>query len=88
MKKHKLQTINNKRDLAFSIDALYPGLYVWFKDFTFKLGGVMAGNEYNFVMGRDWGFAIIITYNIYFIFPSLKQFKRINNNNNEHTTIT
>jgi hypothetical protein len=85
MNKYKSQIINSKRDLAFSIDALYSGVYVWFKDFIFKLGGVEAGNEYNFVMGRNWGFAIIINYNIYFIFPSLKEFKRINN---EHTTTT
>lgn len=76
----KQQTIiNNKRHLAFSIDALYPGLYIWFKDFTFKLGGVEAGNEYNFVMGTNWGFCIVITYNIYFCLPSLKRFKRIKN---------
>jgi hypothetical protein len=88
MKQHKLHVINNKRNLAFSIDCLYSGIYVWFNDFTFRLGGVNASNEYNFVMGRDWGFALIITYNIYFIFPSLKQFKRINSNTNEHTTTT
>jgi hypothetical protein len=77
MKKHKSQIIDNKRDLAFSIDALYPGLYIWFKDFTFRFGGVEAGNEYNFVMGTSWGFCIVITYNIYFCLPRLKRFKRI-----------
>ena len=88
MNRYRLKIINAKRHLAFSIDALYPGFYVWFKDFTLRVGGLKAGNEYHFVMGRSWGFAIIITYNMYFIFPNLKQFKRINNNNNEHTTIT
>ena len=53
MNNKQLRIINNKRDLAFSIDALFPGLYIWFKEFTFRLGGVPAGNEYNFVMGRN-----------------------------------
>lgn len=77
MNKHKLHVINSKRHLAFSIDALYPGLYVWFKDFTFRLGGIKSDNQYSFIMGRDWGFAIIISYKLYFCFPSIKQFKRI-----------
>ena len=86
MNNKQLRIINNKRDLAFSIDALFPGLYIWFKEFTFRLGGVPAGNEYNFVMGRNCGFCIVITYDMWFCLPGLKQFKRINKN--EYTRIT
>lgn len=77
MKKHKLQTINNKRNLAYSIDARYSGLYVWFGSFIFRLGGVTADDSYQYVLGRSWGLCIIITWRFCFCFPSIKPFKKL-----------
>jgi len=64
-----------QRSLAYSLDTLCPGLYIWFFNTYIILGGDICPANYNYVIPTKLGFG--------FVFPSLdhwhtpfKQFKK------------
>ncbi len=56
----------SKRDLAWCLDALIPGVYLWIGDRVWAIGGSEAESSYPFTIKNGIGFAVIL--------PNLEQF--------------
>lgn len=65
-----------ERSLAFSIDTLTPGLYIWFYNINIMLGGTICSADYNLVIPTDFGFGIVLPNLVYWHTP-FKYFKNI-----------
>jgi hypothetical protein len=54
------------RSIAYSMDALVPGFYVWLGPFSLRLGGCVAEQEYPGVLHHASGLALVLPgYRIY-----------------------
>ncbi|NEP02615.1 MAG: hypothetical protein F6K58_28995 [Symploca sp. SIO2E9] len=56
----------NLRAIAYSMDALIPGLYLWIGSFSFRIGGVPPEENYPGTIHDFAGFALVLPgYRIY-----------------------
>ncbi len=49
-----------RKAIAWSTDALIPGIYVWFGGWSFRLGGTQAEESYPGVIHRRTGIALVL----------------------------
>jgi hypothetical protein len=55
-----------RRAIAYSMDALVPGLYFWIGAWTLRLGGSLAEDNYSGVLHSSTGIALVLPgYRIY-----------------------
>jgi hypothetical protein len=70
-------SLKHRRDLAFSLDCLFVGIYFWFGDFTFRFGGYECKENYCYVVPTYVGFGVVlIPFAIYWHTP-FKLFNRV-----------
>jgi len=50
----------NRKAIAYSTDALIPGIYIWLGDWSFRIGGSVAEESYTGVIHSRWGIAIVL----------------------------
>lgn len=49
-----------RKAIAWSTDALIPGFYAWFDDWSFRFGGTEAEESYRGVIHSKAGIAIVL----------------------------
>ena len=65
-----------QKSLAYSLDALYPGFYIWFFNLYIRIGGEDCPSDYNYVIPTKVGLGIVLPNLIYWHTP-FKQFKKV-----------
>jgi hypothetical protein len=63
----------NKRSIAYSMDLLIPGLYIWLGDFTIRLFGAKPDDtpyKYPGILNSNYGIAVVLPG--YHIFTTYK----------------
>lgn len=48
------------RSLTYSLDALYPGFYLWLGSFSLRLGGVRADQNYKYRVATRAGLGLVL----------------------------
>ena len=51
---------NSKRAIAYSMDALIPGLYLWLGSFVVRIGGSVAEDDYPGTVHSLGGVALVL----------------------------
>ncbi|MGC1246004.1 MAG: hypothetical protein WA865_07310 [Spirulinaceae cyanobacterium] len=51
--------------IAYSLDTLIPGLYIWLGRLRIRLGGSLAEEDYPGTIHSNAGIAIVLGYRIY-----------------------
>lgn len=52
--------MKNRIDLAYCIDALIPGVYIWIEKFSIRLWGCISDDSYSFYLKTFCGIAIVL----------------------------
>jgi hypothetical protein len=58
--KHAKNNTNPHRDIAYSMDALIPGLYFWFGNVVIRIGGSEAEDSYPGTIHRPFGATLVL----------------------------
>jgi len=53
-------SIEQRRAIAYSMDTLIPGLYIWFHNLHFRIGGSQAETTYPGTLHSEIGIAIVL----------------------------
>ena len=58
--KHAKDKTNPRRDIAYSMDALIPGFYVWFGSLAIRIGASVAEDTYPGTIHDSIGAALVL----------------------------